>query len=148
MQARFHLIQKNAREFLAKERGIEVGKVAWAEGSIHDLRRTYGTRMARVIPMHVLKEYLGHANIKTTQEYYLAAETQDADRARIALEELTRGAPLGRMLDACDPITTSTTPARSKPKTHKPRISRGLRERGGRESNPQPPDRQSGTLTN
>ncbi len=63
---------------------MEVDAVAWEHGTIHDLRRTYGTRMARVVPMHVLKEYMGHSKITTTQSYYLAAETQDADRARAA----------------------------------------------------------------
>ncbi len=152
LKARFDLIQKKARAFLARERGVEPEQVRWDLGTPHDLRRTYGTRMARVIPMHVLKEYMGHAKITTTQEYYLAAETQDGDRAREALEAMTRdeaGAPSsGRMSDACGPKTTKTTSTDTASKSNKPRVHRGLRKRGGRDSNPQPPDRQSGTLTN
>lgn len=149
----FDTIQKDARRMLASERGIEANKLHWERGTIHDLRRTYGTRMARVIPMHVLKEYMGHAKITTTQEYYLAAQTEDADRARRAMEAMEQTTPestpaSGRMSDACDQITRKTPPPASAPKRHKPRRSRGLWKRGGRDSNPQPPDRQSGTLTN
>lgn len=87
---------------------MELQKVAWQRGTLHDLRRTYGTRMARVIPMHVLKEYMGHAKITTTQEHYLAAQTEDADRARAAMNAMGGSdasdaeSRQGRMLDACD----------------------------------------------
>ena len=121
----------------------------WALGCYRD---GYGTRMVRVIPIHVLKEYMGHAKITTTQEYYLAAETQDADRARAALDAMTaeekRTPQSGRMSDACGPKPASDTDSGLPPKERKPRKNRGLRKRGGRDSNPQPPDRQSGTLTN
>ncbi len=152
LKARFDLIQKKARKRLAEERGVSVDDLPWLIGSFHDLRRTYGTRMARVVPMHVLKEYMGHAKITTTQEYYLAAETQDAERAREAMDALTRGstpkAQQGRIQDAFGSNQVSNDQAQRGPKTHKPRVHRGLRKRGGRDSNPQPPDRQSGTLTN
>ncbi len=59
LKARFDLIQKKARSLLAHERGVEPERVRWDLDTLHDLRRTYGTRMARVIPMHVLKEYMG-----------------------------------------------------------------------------------------
>jgi integrase len=85
MKARLDLIQRKARQLLAQERGVAVEDLPWIPGTLHDLRRTYGTRMARVVPMHVLKEYMGHAKITTTQEYYLAAETEDAERAREAM---------------------------------------------------------------
>ena len=152
LKARFDHIQTKAQARLARERGVEAEEVRWELGTPHDLRRTYGTRMARVIPMHVLKEYMGHAKITTTQEYYLAAETQDADRAREALDAMTgdenRTSQSGRMLGACGPETTSDADSGASQKQRKPRQNRGLRKRGGRDSNPQPPDRQSGTLTN
>lgn len=91
IQARFDLIQRNARQLLAAGRGVQPESVPWPHGSLHDLRRTYGTRMARIVPMHVLKEYMGHAKITTTQEYYLAAETEDAERARAAMDALLNG---------------------------------------------------------
>ena len=47
-------------------------KVDWRLGTLHDLRRTYGTRVAKVVPMHMCREFMGHAKIDTTAEYYLA----------------------------------------------------------------------------
>lgn len=44
----------------------------WQHRTIHDLRRTYGTAMARYIALHELKALLGHSSIKTTDRYYLA----------------------------------------------------------------------------
>lgn len=43
------------------------------------------------MPIHVLKEYMGHAKIQTTQEYYLAAEAADAKATRQALDSLVTG---------------------------------------------------------
>ncbi len=150
LKARFDLIQKKARILLAAERGVAVEQVPWVAGTLHDLRRTYGTRMARVIPMHTLKEFMGHAKITTTQEFYLAAETQDADTARVAMDKLL--APdivdSGRNKDAIGTITRFREENESDPKSQKSRILRDFQKRGGRESNPQPPNRQSGTLTN
>ncbi len=143
MKARFDLIQRKARALLADERGVTPDEVQWPHGTMHDLRRTYGTRMARVVPMHVLKEYMGHAKITTTQEYYLAAETQDADRARAAMDALADSSKPGRNQDAIGPKRGISGTADDSQKHRKPRKFRGLRKRGGRDSNPQPPDRQS-----
>ena len=63
-------------------RGIDVGTLERSRGTIHDLRRASGIRIARIVPIHVLKEYMGHAKIQTTQECYLAAEAVAADAAR------------------------------------------------------------------
>ncbi len=90
---RFRTLQREARKLLAHRRGAEVKDVLWPMGSLHDLRRTYGTFMARVVPIHVLKEYMGHSKIDTTQAFYLAAESRDADVARESLSDfLTHGA--------------------------------------------------------
>jgi integrase len=36
----------------------------------HDLRHTFGTRMAAAgVPMRTLQEWLGHANMTTTERY-------------------------------------------------------------------------------
>ena len=88
MNRHFDYVQRQARETLAKEREVATEKVPWERGTIHDLRRTYGTRMARIVPIHVLKEYMGHAKIQTTQEYYLAAEAEDAEKARSGMDAL------------------------------------------------------------
>jgi len=87
----FDKVQDAARTSLAAARGVEPDKVEWPRGTIHDLRRTYGTRIARIVPIHVLKEYMGHAKIQTTQEYYLAAEAADAQATRGALDAMVNG---------------------------------------------------------
>lgn len=66
-----------------------------------------------VIPIHVLKEYMDHAKITTTQEYYLAAQTEDADRARAAMNAMgghdESESREGRMSDACSKKPGSDT---------------------------------------
>jgi integrase len=52
----------------------------------HDLRHTFGTRMAATrVPMRTLQEWMGHRDIKTTQIYAdyapSAHERELADRA-------------------------------------------------------------------
>ena len=146
MNRYFDLVQRMARERLARERKLPLDKVAWERGTIHDLRRTYGTRLALVVPVHVLKEYMGHAKIQTTQEYYLAAEAEDAATARDALDRLlSGGTPQGRIQDAC---SSPDAPKQGSKNDGSPAEIGTSDERGGRDSNPQPPDRQSGTLTN
>jgi len=67
--------------------------LARPRGTIHDLQRTYGMFMARVVPVHVLKESMGHWKIDTTQAFDLAAKTPDAEAARQTLSAyLTRSA--------------------------------------------------------
>ena len=108
-------------------------------------------QLARVLPMHVLRQYMGQANIKTTTEHSRAAETQDADRAWAAIHALSASAAPPKRKgdqDAAGPKKGAEGRTDGPRKTRKPRSNRGLLKRGGRDSNPQPPDRQSGTLTN
>lgn len=52
-------------------------------GTIHDLRRTYGTTMAhRGVPMVVLKKLLGHSSMRTTEVYYLDHDSGWDDQIR------------------------------------------------------------------
>lgn len=73
----FQVIQKHA--------ATRLGLKDWRLGTVHDLRKTYGTRMAEVVPMHVLQRWMGHQDIGTTARYYLGAEEEYAERARAAL---------------------------------------------------------------
>jgi integrase len=66
----FHRIQKRAAK--------AVGRSDWAIGSFHDLRKTFGTLAAHAVPMHVLRQLLGHRDITTTANYYLAADLETA----------------------------------------------------------------------
>ena len=55
----------------------------------HDLRHTFGTRMAAVgVPMRTLQEWMGHADFKTTLIYadYSPDERRDRDLVARAFE--------------------------------------------------------------
>ncbi len=52
--------------------------------SLHDLRRSCLTNWARALPIHVVRELAGHADIATTQRFYLAVTEQDMNAAREA----------------------------------------------------------------
>jgi integrase len=83
------VIQKNAQEKLAKDREVGLEKVPWPIGSIHDLRKTYCTRMAEAgVPMNALQQWAGHSNPKTTMAYYTATTEAMAERGRTALAAL------------------------------------------------------------
>ena len=81
----FKAIQQRARELLAERRGVPLESVDWPVGTLHDLRRTWCTRVAAAVPMHVVKELAGHANISTTAAFYLATSESDAEKVRSAL---------------------------------------------------------------
>ena len=56
----------------------------WERRTLHDLRRTFGTLAARLVPAHELQALMGHASILTTQRFYLAVGDDMADRVRSA----------------------------------------------------------------
>lgn len=58
-------------EDLKKKAGVK------ADLRFHDLRHTVGTRLAKKgVPVNVIKELLGHSDIKTTMRYVHCANTQ------------------------------------------------------------------------
>ncbi len=48
---------------------------------LHTLRKSCITDWAGQYPMHVVKEWAGHANIATTQQFYLKVQDSDYERA-------------------------------------------------------------------
>jgi integrase len=56
----------------------------WEPRTIHDLRRSYGTLMARHVPIHELKSLMGHSSIRTTERHYLAVGDDLGERVRAA----------------------------------------------------------------
>ena len=50
--------------------------------TIHTLRKSCGTIWAAHLPMHVVKELLGHSEISTTAEFYTMVDDSMADKAR------------------------------------------------------------------
>ena len=60
-------------------------------GSVHDLRKTCLTNWASEHPMHVVKEFAGHANISTTANHYLKTTEADAAKLRETSRKLLVG---------------------------------------------------------
>jgi integrase len=79
----------------------------------HDLRHTFGTRMAAVgVPMRTLQEWMGHADFKTTLIYadYSPDERRDRDLVAQAFEG--QGSMLGSKLSGTE--SNSDAPNRSR----------------------------------
>jgi integrase len=69
-----------------------------AKFTFHDLRRSCLTNMARSLPIHVVQKIAGHSDIKTTQQYYLAVEEDDLEKARKVQSELLATPPTDQLL--------------------------------------------------
>lgn len=55
----------------------------------HNLRHTYGSRMANAgIPQHLLLKMMGHGNIQVTQQYYLGINDEGIDIIKKKLEKM------------------------------------------------------------
>lgn len=54
--------------------------------SMHDLRKSFCTNLARAMPMHVVQELAGHSDIRTTRKFYVKVEPELMDEARAAVE--------------------------------------------------------------
>jgi len=68
----FKALQIQARANLAKKQDVKLDKIIWEIGSPHDLRKSFATHMAKIIPMNDLRQLLGHASIVTTADFYAA----------------------------------------------------------------------------
>ena len=55
-------------------------------GTVHDLRKSYGTHMAAVVPIHVLRDLMGHSDIATTARFYTRVRASDMELARQAMD--------------------------------------------------------------
>jgi len=58
--------------------------------SFHDLRKSYCTNLAGMVPLHVVQELAGHADIRTTRKHYVKVRDEQLDLARHALEQVMR----------------------------------------------------------
>jgi len=58
--------------------------------SLHDLRKSYCTNLAGAVPLHVVQELAGHADIRTTRKHYVKVRDEQIDLARRALEDVMR----------------------------------------------------------
>ncbi|MEE9130607.1 MAG: tyrosine-type recombinase/integrase [Phycisphaerales bacterium] len=81
---KFRQLQRYARARLADQRGVDVDRVEWAIGSVHDLRRSFATHMAPHVSMVELQHLMGHANIGTTQMFYCQVSDDLGDKLKVA----------------------------------------------------------------
>lgn len=62
------------------------------EFKLHDLRRTAITNWAKAgVPIHVAQQLAGHADLQTTQKFYLSVQDDDLAAARNAQQQLVAG---------------------------------------------------------
>ena len=78
------------RQNLWRDFQVIRGKASLAKCSFHDLRKSYCTNLAGAVPLHVVQELAGHADIRTTRRHYLKVREEHVDSARRALEEMMR----------------------------------------------------------
>ena len=57
---------------------------------LHDLRREFGSRLAKVAALHEVRDALGHSNVTMTNTYL---GTQDGALTRV-YNDLARGGPI------------------------------------------------------
>lgn len=68
-------IDRDIKRLAGRSGVVEYGK------PLHTLRKSCLTDWAARFPMHCVKEWAGHANIATTQQFYLQVSESDYDRA-------------------------------------------------------------------
>ena len=92
LRKRFLTIQGAARALLAARGGVKVEEVDCPMGCLHDCRRTFCTKAADLVPMHVLQRWSGHASITTTAAFYLSASDAHSERVKAAFTDAARKA--------------------------------------------------------
>jgi integrase len=82
---------------IGKAAGVVVSEKPFKHASAHDLRRSFGERMARVPEMtpQMLMELMRHASIETTMKYYVGRNAQATANALWASYERRLGTQLG-----------------------------------------------------
>ncbi len=70
---------------LQRRAGKAIGSDDWELGSPHDLRRTFCTMMADIVPTHVLRVWAGHSDIAVTAKFYFGIHNEHEEKARRAL---------------------------------------------------------------
>jgi integrase len=161
---------RNGAEMLREDLSVAGVEYETKDGFLdfHATRHTAITRGSRVMPVVDLKTFARHAKIETTMRYVHTDEKQLRDQVELlpligAINPTPRTSDAKKSDHKCDHASGSTRQHASSRRTQSPRsgndttpcMGKGLsssdsdcHQRGRRGSNPQPPDRQSGTLTN
>jgi len=74
-----HWLNNTLRDFKTLQAHAKLDE---PRGCLHDLRKSFGTRMSQHITMPELQKLMGHAAITTTSTYYVAVSADLADRVR------------------------------------------------------------------
>lgn len=82
-----HAGEEITRSGLSHAVGL-IAKRAGVKVTMHDLRRGFGSRLAKTVPPAVLQAAMRHANISTTMQFYVNVQAD----VRSAIESLSRGA--------------------------------------------------------
>jgi integrase len=115
---------KLRKRFVAARDRAEVRKVRF-----HDLRRTFGTRMAAAgAPMRALQEWMGHSDFRTTLIYaqYAPDQTQGARYAAAAFEREPASVRRSPYEEAVAPGSGMTLSTRASATRSKPRSPGGV----------------------
>lgn len=89
---------------IGKAAGIITNKKEARYATAHDLRRSFGSKWAKLVKPAVLKELMRHSSISTTMTYYVSQDTEEmGDLLRMAVGN-TQGntAPYGRKKSEVD----------------------------------------------
>ena len=78
----FGVLQNAAHRLLVKRRKNDESE--WVRGTVHDLRRSYGTHMAKLVSMNDLRRLMGHSSITTTADFYLGVSDDLAAKVNAA----------------------------------------------------------------
>lgn len=84
LRARAETCNNVLRDFakLQRRAAKAIGSDDWELGSPHDLRRTFCTMMADIVPSHVVKTWAGHSDIAATAQFYLGINRDHEERTR------------------------------------------------------------------
>ena len=74
-----HWLNNTLRDFKALQDRAGLDE---PRGCIHDLRKSFGTRMSQHVTMPELQKLMGHASITTTADYYVSVPADLAERVR------------------------------------------------------------------
>jgi len=143
----------------------EAGLEPWPD-LMQALRRAAESDLAARFPQHAVSAWIGHSEA-VSRRYYLQVTDELMDRAAGVESERAGTTESGpQRVAECAAVCCSTKPnggvrGRRRPSRARSRsraetllfqevasLCDAVQKRGGRDSNPQPPDRQSGTLTN
>ena len=79
------LVNNMRRQFIQVQQAAAKSLGApWTTGTMHDLRKSFATRMARHVSMPDLQKLLGHESIMTTAKFYTEASDDVVDAVRLA----------------------------------------------------------------